>query len=37
MASLITCYEPSPWDAYGDISRNLATWVSQAIEAAKYR
>jgi hypothetical protein len=37
MASLITCYDPSAWDAYGEISRNLATWVSQAIEAAKYR
>lgn len=37
MASLITCYDPSAWDAYGEISRNLATWVSQAIEAAKHR
>ena len=34
MANLITCYDPSAWDAYGDISRNLATWVSQAIDAA---
>lgn len=37
MATLIPSYDPSAWDAYGDISRNLATWVSQAIDAAKYR
>lgn len=37
MASLVTCHDPSAWDAYGDISRNMATWVSQAIDAAKYR
>jgi hypothetical protein len=37
MANLVTCYDPNTWDAYGEISRNLATWVSQAIEAAKYR
>jgi hypothetical protein len=37
MANLITCQDPSSWDAYGDISRNMATWVSQAIDAAKYR
>jgi len=37
MASLVTCYDPVSWDAYGEISRNLATWVSQAIEQAKHR
>ena len=37
MANLITCHDPSVWDAYGDISRNLATWVSRAIAAAQYR
>lgn len=37
MASLITCYEPSVQDAYGDISRGMATWVSQAIDAARAR
>lgn len=37
MASLVTCYDPVSWDAYGEISRNLVTWVSQAIEQAKYR
>ncbi len=37
MANLITCHDPSAWDAYGDISRNMATWVSQAIDATKYR
>lgn len=37
MASLIPCHDPSARDAYGDISRSLASWVSQAIAAAKYR
>jgi hypothetical protein len=37
MASHVTCYDPWFADAYGDISRNLSTWVSQAIEAARYR
>mgnify|MGYP001371841157 CR=1 FL=1 len=36
MANLITCYDPNPWDAYGDISRNLANWVERAIEEVKY-
>ena len=31
MANLITCRDPNAWDAYGDISKNMATWVSQAI------
>ena len=37
MARLVPCYDPNSWDAYGDIAANLATWVSQAIEAAKNR
>ena len=37
MASLITCHDPSARDAYGEISRNMATWVSQAIDTAKNR
>ena len=37
MANLIPCHDPSAWDAYGDISKSMGTWVSQAIEAAKYR
>jgi hypothetical protein len=37
MAHLITCHDPGDWDAYGEISRNMADWVSQAIDAAKYR
>lgn len=35
MANLVTCYDPASWDAYGEISRNLTTWVSEAIEEAK--
>jgi MTH538 TIR-like domain (DUF1863) len=37
MGNLITCHDPSAWDAYGDISMNMAIWVTQAIDAAKYR
>jgi hypothetical protein len=37
MANLVTCHDPSAWDAYGEISRNMATWVSQAISAATHR
>lgn len=37
MASLVSGYDPSAWDAYGDISRNMSSWVAQAIESAKYR
>jgi hypothetical protein len=37
MANLVTCHDPSSRDAYNDIHQNLATWVSQAIEAAKNR
>jgi len=37
MASHITCYDPSSWDAYGEISRNLEGWVSNATEAANSR
>jgi hypothetical protein len=37
MASLVTCYEPSSWDAYNEISRNLDGWVSSAIQAASFR
>ena len=37
MANLVPCHNPSAWDAYGDISRNMTSWVSQAISAAQYR
>lgn len=37
MASLVSCHDPSSWDAYGDISRGIAAWVAQAIDAAKSR
>lgn len=37
MATRVSCYDPSSWDAYGEISRNMESWVSNAISAAKYR
>jgi hypothetical protein len=37
MASLVTCYDPTSSDAYGEISKNLQSWVSTAIGAAGTR
>lgn len=37
MAKLVPCYDPPFGDAYGHISRNIAAWVSQAIDAANAR
>lgn len=37
MATYVTSHDPNSWDAYGDISRNLQSWVNSAIEQAKYR
>jgi hypothetical protein len=37
MANLVTVYDPSTSDAYGDISRNLQGWVAGAIANAKAR
>lgn len=37
MANLVRCYDPSSYDAYGEISRNLPTWVDTAIYEAKNR
>jgi len=37
MANLVTCYDPNSWDAYGDIARNLQSWVNDAIAAASRR
>lgn len=31
MANLVPCHEPDPRDAYGDIKRNLETWIEDAI------
>lgn len=37
MSNLVTCYDSNSWDAYGEIARNLQSWVASAIAAAKYR
>jgi hypothetical protein len=37
MANLVRCYDPSSYDAYGEISRSLSTWVSTAINEAQQR
>lgn len=37
LANLVNCYNPSSWDAYGEISRNLEDWVTQAIRSSKSR
>ena len=37
MASLVEVHDPSSWDAYGDIARNIQIWVATAIASAKSR
>ena len=37
MSSLVSCYDPSTYDTYGDISKNLEDWVQSAIAQAKTR
>lgn len=32
LSSVIKCYNPEPNDAYGDIAKNIETWVEQAIK-----
>lgn len=31
LSSIVPCYDPSPFDAYGDIKRNMDAWVEKAI------
>lgn len=31
LSSVVKCYDPISWDAYGEISRNLDSWVEDAI------
>jgi hypothetical protein len=37
MADLVPTYDPVSWDAYGEISRSLESWVANAIAQAKRR
>lgn len=37
MANLVPTYDPSSYDAYGDVSRNLQSWVATAIAQAASR
>lgn len=37
MASLVAVHDPSSWDAYGDIARNMQNWVTSAIASAQRR
>ena len=37
MAHLVSAHDPNPYDAYGDISRNLQGWVATAIAQAASR
>lgn len=32
LSSIVKCYNPSPNDAYNDISKNIEAWVEEAIE-----
>lgn len=31
MSSLLSCYDPNPYDAYRDIANNMESWVERAI------
>lgn len=33
LSSVVKCYNPSPYDAYNDIAKNLETWIEDAIAA----
>lgn len=35
LSSLVNCYDPSASDAYGDIKKNLETWIEKAINQRK--
>lgn len=37
MVNLVQVYDPSTWDAYGDIARNMQSWVASAIASAQNR
>jgi antiphage defense system Thoeris ThsB-like protein len=37
MANLVEVHDPSSWDAYGDIARNMQNWVASAIASAQNR
>jgi hypothetical protein len=31
MSNIVKCYDPSSWDAYNDVTRNIGNWVEEAI------
>ncbi len=35
LSSIVRCYNPNSWDAYGDIKINLENWVDEAIRIRK--
>jgi len=35
LSSIVRCYNPNSWDAYGDIKNNLESWVDEAIRIRK--
>ncbi len=37
MSNLVQCHDPNSYDAYGDISENMQSWVSAAIAQAQRR
>ncbi len=37
MANYVDVYDPSSYDAYNDIARNISGWVDRAIERARTR
>lgn len=35
LSSIVRCYDPKSYDAYGDIKNNLESWVNEAINIRK--
>jgi len=35
LSNIVKCYEPSSYDAYGDIAKNMESWVESAIAQRK--
>ncbi len=35
LSSIVRCYDPNSYDAYGDIKKNLENWVDEAIRIRK--
>lgn len=35
LSTVVTCYNPDPYDAYNDIAENIEDWIEDAIDARR--